>query len=443
MRDLVLLAYPKPTEESPTTLTPLSVLFPAAMYEAQGRTVVVWDERFDPYEEFDALVKDASQVGVSAFTGTQAGRAARLLKRAKALKPGVHTIVGGHHARILPDQVAAEPFVDEVAAKPPYGEELFPWGPQYERHWRRSDVQFFTSRGCPYACSFCALRSDWEPRPVEQLDREINTMHEALGFKEITFSDPNIATGVWREGDGMKRIDRVERIRQIGGVLRPLGVRWISALRSPYLTEQMVDALAWAGCAQLEIGCESGDDEFLRRVIRKGHGVDAIKAAARRIKGSGISLLYSFIMGMPRETPAMRAATADLIDWIAAEDPLARVSVYQFTPYPGSPMYDEAVAGVDGFTPFVPPTTMEGWGALRLMRSPAYWITGLTFRGDNTRKNFPGAEWAKIEPYVTLAQRRWRERNFEDFPQAEAETLISAAVAKRHLQMGAHAEGYL
>ena len=138
----------------------------------------------------------------------------------------------------------------------------------------------------------------------------------------------------------------------------------------------------------------------------------------------------------------MRARTADLIDWIVAEDPLARVSVYNFAPYPGSPMYDDAVAGVDGYPRFEPPTTMEGWGALRLMRTASYWIVGLNFRMDNTRKNFPGAEWALIEPYVRLARERWRARDLDHFPVEDVEALIAGQVVKRHLAMGLRAEGF-
>ena len=437
-----LLAYPRPAEESPAAYTPLSILFPGALFEAQGASVAYWDERFDTLEEFDALVREATEVGVSAFTGTQAGRAARLLQRARRLRPNIVTAVGGHHARLLPAQVAAEPFVSKVYATPPYGEDLFPFTPATQKHFARTDMQYFTSRGCPYACSFCALRSDWVPRPLAQIDRELRTMHEAIGFREISFSDPNIATGVWRTEDGMRRMDRVERIRGIGAILRDLGVRWDGNMRSPYLTPAMVEALVESQCYSLEIGCESGDDAFLKHVIRKGHGVDAIRHAALAMRGSGISVIYSFITGMPRETPAMRARTFDLIDWIVETDPLARVSIYQFAPYPGSPMYDDAVAGVDGFPPFVPPTTMEGWGALRLMRSAAYWIAGLCFRSDNTRKNFPDSEWALIAPYVELARERWRSRRVDEFPVDEVEELIARQVVKRHALMQERYQGF-
>src|SRR3990167_4026649 len=93
----ILLAYPNPTEDSPVKLTPLSILYPGAMFEAEGKRVAYWDERWDPIEEFDALVAASAELGVSAFTGTQAGRASALISRAKLLNPALVVGVGGHH----------------------------------------------------------------------------------------------------------------------------------------------------------------------------------------------------------------------------------------------------------------------------------------------------------------------------------------------------------
>ncbi len=427
----MLLVFPKPTSDSPVRLTPLSILYPGAWFESQGKRVAYYDERYDPPEQLDDLIRSSAEIGVSAFTGYQVGRAARILQRARRLNPAIVTGVGGHHARILPEQVLAESFVDKVWPERSYGEHLFPYNEKTKIHWSRGDVQYFTSIGCPFPCTFCALSSPWQPQSIEQIDRDLRTLHNDIGFDEISFSDPNIGFGVWKDADGLtRRMDRVERIQAIGGILRDLGVRWDGNLRSPYLTPEMVGALAEANCFSLEIGCESGNDQFLRKVIRKGHGVDHIKQAARTVRGSGISVMYSFISGMPRETEAMRRDTFDLIDWIKDTDPDARISVYHYAPYPGSPMYEDAVAGVDGYPRFVPPTTMEGWGRLKLMVSPIYWIAGLNFRMDNTRKNFPGDDWQLIEPYVRLAQDKWRRRDVDDFPCEDVETLIAAQVEK-------------
>jgi radical SAM superfamily enzyme YgiQ (UPF0313 family) len=431
----VLMAYPTPTTDSPVRLTPLSILYPGAMFENEGKKVEYYDERFDSHELFDDLVKQSKEIGVSAFTGFQAGAAARLLKRARNINPKIITHVGGHHARILPDEVMAEPFVDKVWPNRVYGEEFFPYNERTKIHFERTDMQYFTSRGCPFPCTFCALISPWKPKPIEDLDREMKIIHNDTGFKNVSFSDPNIGFGVWKGDEGKtQRMDRVKRMQDIGQVMKDLNVYWDGNIRSPYLSPEMIDTLVEANCFSIEIGCESGNDYFLKKVIKKGHGVDYIKQAALNVRGSGISVMYSFISGMPRETDEMRRDTYDLIDWIKNTDPDSRISIYQYAPYPGSPMYDDAVNGVDGYPKFDPPKTMEEWGNLKLMTSPIYWIAGLNFRLDNTRKNFPGDEWGLIDPYVKLAQKKWKERDFNNFPVDKVEELINRQVKKYNIK---------
>lgn len=426
----ILLAYPKPTKDSPVKLTPLSILFPGALFESQGKKVAYFDERFDSEDMLIDLIKDSDEIGVSAFTGYQAGRAAGILEKAKQIKPKIVAGVGGHHARILPKEVLAEPFVDKIWTEKSYGEDLFPYNERTRIHFQRSDMQYFTSRGCPFMCTFCALSSEWVPKDIREVEEQLKTIHRDTGFKEISFSDPNIAYGVYKSGGKNVQMDKIQRVRQIGRIMRELDAKWDGNMRAPYLTPEMVEALVYSNCYSLEIGCESGNDYFLKHVLKKGYGVDAIKQAAKNVAGSGVSVMYSFIANMPRETKEMLLDTLDLIDWITANDPDARVSIYNYAPYPGTPMYNDAINGVSGYPRFTPPNTMKGWSSLKLMLSPLYWIAGLCFRMDNTRKNFPGKDWELIRPYVELAQKKWSARDIDEFPCEEVERLIAGQFSK-------------
>jgi len=416
----ILLVYPKTTTDSPTVLTPLSILFPGALFKRMGLRIAYFDERFDSHEMLVDLIKHSKEIGVSAFTGYQSKRAAEILELAKRINPFIITGVGGHHARLLSEQVLSEPFVDLVWSKRIYGEEFFPYDKDTKIFFERGDVQYFTSRGCPFNCSFCALHSKWEPKDISKLDKELKIIHNDVKFKTITFSDPNIACGY-----------RVNRIKQIGSIMKDLDVVWNGNMRAEYLNPEMIDALVKSNCKLLEIGCESGNDYFLKNVIKKGTGIDIVKKAVKNIKGSGISLMYSFMAFMPRETIKMLLDTLDFIDWIIENDPNARVSIFNYAPYPGTPMYEDAINGVEGYPKFIPPTTMKDWGSLSLMRSPIYWIAGLSFRKDNTKKNFPGEDWKIIEPYVKLAEEKWKKRDIDDFPCEEVETLISKQLEKK------------
>jgi hypothetical protein len=167
----VVMAYPLPTTDSPFNLTPLSILYPGKMFEDQGKTVEYWDQRWDSQDMLDDYIREAKEIGVSCFTGTQCSFASDILKRAKELNPRIVTHVGGHHAQHCGDDVAKEPFVDHVWRERSYHQHSFPFSPAAQRLWKRGDWQFVTSTGCPYACTFCALRSQWSPRPLEQIEK--------------------------------------------------------------------------------------------------------------------------------------------------------------------------------------------------------------------------------------------------------------------------------
>lgn len=427
-----IFAYPLPTSDSPFALTPLSIMFPGKMKEDEGCTVEYWDARYDPQSMLDDYLKEAKNVGVSAFTGFQCAHAADILERAKRLNPKIITHVGGHHARLCTEDVRREPFVDNVWPERQYHEHAFPFSPATHRLWKRGDLQYLTSSGCPYACTFCALRSQWSPRPLDQLEKEMNEICELTGATEISFCDPNAGYHKHRVDGVTQHVNRVERMQGIGKILRPLGMRWDGNLRADYITPEYTEAMAESGCYSIEFGCESGNEWFLKNVIKKGHGIDAIKNANTCMHGSGISVMNSWVRGMPHETFDQWTDTMNLIDWIMETAPEARASVYRFTPYPGGPAYDMAVKG-EGIAKFDPPKTMRGWGELKLMVDATYWVAGLCFRLDNTEKNFPGDDWKLIEPYVLKARQLWKERRVDDFTLedvAAVERLIAFQIRK-------------
>ena len=427
----MLMIYPIPTDDSPFNLTPLSIMYPGAMFESQGMRVEYVDLRWDSWQMMEDLIKDSAQIGVSCFTGYQCAKAMDIIERAKEINPQVVVNVGGHHARLCTEDVKREPLVDVVWPDRAYGEDLFPFSPATHRLWKRGDMQMVTSTGCPFNCQFCCLASAWSPRELDEFEKQVDKIHEFTGFTEVSFSDPNLGHGRYKNAEGKHvRLDRVERMRGIGKILRKHNIHWDGNLRSDLIDEPMVEAMAWSGCTSIEFGCESGNDYFLRKVIKKGHGVDSILNANRCMSGSGISVMNSWVRGMPFETHTQWLDTMNCIDTIMEMAPEARASIYRYTPYPGCGAYDNAVAG-RGIEKFHPPTTMRGWGELKLMVDPTYWVAGLCFRLDNTEKNFPGDDWKLIEPYVLEARALWKERRPEDFQHsAEVERLIEFQVRK-------------
>jgi len=147
----------------------LSILFPGAYFKSQGLRVAYFDQRFDTEEELLALIKRSREIGVSAMTGYQSGQAADILIKAKQIKPEIITGVGGYHARICSNQVAAELFVDKVWTGKTYGEDLFPYDEQTKKFFERGDLQYMTSRGCPFGCRFCIAGGNYRSAGIYKI----------------------------------------------------------------------------------------------------------------------------------------------------------------------------------------------------------------------------------------------------------------------------------
>jgi len=258
----------------------------------------------------------------------------------------------------------------------------------------------------------CCLEHKWNPKPLKQVEHELRTLHKDQKFKYIIFGDPNLG------GDLL-------RIKKIGEILKDLGVTFHANIRTDYLSPKMVKTLVDANCVSLEIGCESGDDYVLEHIVYKGHKSDAILKAAKNLRGTGISTMYSFITDMPYETKKQKRATLNIIDKIHKIDKNARTSIYGYTPFPNTPMFDMAVK-----LGYKPPSTMIGWSKIGMSQRPLYWIAGIKFRKDNVRRNFPGLNRLKILPFEVLSEFMWRYRITFWYPSKIVEKVIQHAVEK-------------
>jgi radical SAM superfamily enzyme YgiQ (UPF0313 family) len=89
-----------------------------------------------------------------------------------------------------------------------------------------------------------------------------------------------------------------------------------------------------AGCYQIEMGLESGNNEVLRD-MRKGITVENAISAARIVKKHGIAPRVNFLLGFPTET---EQALNDTINAMKRID--GRFGYSIFTPYPGSEAYE-------------------------------------------------------------------------------------------------------
>lgn len=72
--------------------------------------------------------------------------------------------------------------------------------------------------------------------------------------------------------------------------------------RPDYLNEEELWQMRDLGCTRVEIGVQAIDDEILK-LNKRGHGVEAIVEASKKLKQFGFKLTYHFMPALPGSTP--------------------------------------------------------------------------------------------------------------------------------------------
>ena len=190
-----------------------------------------------------------------------------------------------------------------------------------------------TSRGCPYQCTFCSSSritgKRWRGRSPENVIEEVQLLHDRYNVRDVTFLDDLFTFDT-------RRVEHFcERMIQEGD-----GIGWTCSSRADIMARhpEMTSWLKNAGCHTLYIGAESGSQRILNR-IKKGIKLSQVISAVKSAKQAGLEVVLSFILGIPGET---REDVLSTIDFACKLDPdLAQFTIC--TPYPGTPMYDEAM----------------------------------------------------------------------------------------------------
>lgn len=172
----------------------------------------------------------------------------------------------------------------------------------------RRKVAMFATRGCQYACNFCAapllngqgLRH-WS---VEFVTDEIRMLYQRYGVRMIYFMDDNATQ------DRAFFKDLCRGIAALG--LSDLTIELYRGVRLENLEPEMLALMKSAGFKSLTIAPESGS-ERVRKLMKKDMADADIRRAAGMIRDAGLSLQAYFIVGYPGETKAERNDSYNLI----------------------------------------------------------------------------------------------------------------------------------
>lgn len=169
------------------------------------------------------------------------------------------------------------------------------YAPSAHRYRYRPSLPVFASRSCPYGCDFCP-QSLFNPsqkhstRSVASVFAEVQVLVTHYGAKDIEFYDPTF---------GVRR----EETLALCSLLEGLSIVWSCYTRCDIVDAELVEAMARAGCHTILFGVESVDEEVRGRT-NKELSRASIEKAFSLCAAHKIQTIASFIIGLPKETPA-------------------------------------------------------------------------------------------------------------------------------------------
>lgn len=196
-----------------------------------------------------------------------------------------------------------------------------------------SHTSMFTSRGCPYACKFCASTRYWDKVrffSAEYVVEEILYLYHHHHVSRISFLDDLFIAD-------RKRLERIYELLGRYGMLGKL--RYICNVRSNLVTDALCRQLVELGVDCVGIGMESACPSTLAYL--KGQGNITVHDHANALdilRHHGIVAHPSFIIGSPWETREDIMETYRFIKHHHVPD----FEIYVLMPFPGTPVWDYA-----------------------------------------------------------------------------------------------------
>jgi radical SAM superfamily enzyme YgiQ (UPF0313 family) len=406
----VLLFNPRSARSKPRI--PNSILSIAAAIEGVFEYAFVdGNLETDPWQKINNYLATGAfkYVGCTCMPGPQLRQAIPICKKIRELYPDIKIIWGGYFASNQPKVVLQSGFVDFIVNGP--GEKCFPallqalnnnqsWttipnliynGDQgiiktgkdelydqdalpslpYEtlnnfyplrRYLGKTylgtrTIAYHSSMGCPFKCSFCAVvpiyNARWRGKSAPLIYQDIKFLKDKYGGNAIEFHDNNFFVSE-------------KRTVEFSKLIQPENMVWWGEGRIDTIdkySDQSLELMRASGCKMIFFGAETGNDEILKKMDKGGMQSGAqIRAFAARMAKFDIIPEYSFVLGMPGDTPeqVMKQIDQDIafIKEIKSINPRTEIIIYLYSPVPteGSDLYKKVLESGFHF-----PEKLEDW----------------------------------------------------------------------------------
>ncbi len=402
----ILLIYPalsvkkrygnRPVGATGGHLPPLGILSVAAYLRERNYSVAVIDalaNNWGPEEIVEYVrCKKPHVVGFSAITPIF-HRAVICAEKIKEAFPELLTIIGGHHATILPKEVLEEntcfdisvfgegeltakelmdayrsssydrtrflanhsslrmingivfrenssitmtsprALIEDLDSLPYPARDLVPmdrYSSLPNQYKRLPIAHMVVIRGCPYQCAFCSNNAVFGATIRARSPQKV--VDEIKSLME-TYGTRDIS--FW---DDMMTTNKSWMIEFCDLMIKnKMDITWTCYSRVDTVTKELLQKMVDAGCWNIFFGFESGDQRLLD-ILGKGITLQQIRDANQWCKDVGISVRASFMIALPGETPSLAQKTIDFAKELSPD--YAQFCIT--TPYPGTKLFREA-----------------------------------------------------------------------------------------------------
>lgn len=197
-----------------------------------------------------------------------------------------------------------------------------------------ADEPIFTSRGCPFRCTFCASQRFWRGqtrfRSANSVVHEIVETVEKYQPKEIAILDD-----LWMS-DKLRFKEIVNQLVELG---IPNKVTFRGFCRSNIIDEESLLLLKKLNYSFVRFGAETGSDGLLKRIKGEGISVDDHQRVIDLCHKHGMRCGGSFIFGIPGETMIDLRETVRFLR--KNKNKFEIIGFYLFNPIPGTVMWED------------------------------------------------------------------------------------------------------
>lgn len=233
-------------------------------------------------------------------------------------------------------ETAERPYVSDLDALP-----LPSWDRVDMAEYERCDPQdrlahrkwaaFYTSRGCPFKCTYChdVFGKRFRSRSPARVIEEMALLIETYGTREFHFFDD------------IFNFDR-RRVAAICNEIVRRGwkvyLQFPNGLRADMLDLPTLEAMKAAGTFRVSYAIESASPR-IQKLVKKHLKLERVQKLIEDTDRLGILAHGFFMLGFPGET---RAEVRSTVDWALASK-LHSAGFFLVSPFEGSPLADEYV----------------------------------------------------------------------------------------------------